>query len=75
MAPFYNHLYQMSTEQQYTDRIVQEGLKASGLSAHAGTGEHPSVPSSSSGSSLVLLAHNGPSGLGEEAFNICGVDW
>lgn len=27
------------------------------------------------GNALVLMAHNGPSGLGAERHNICGCDW
>lgn len=67
VASFYNLMYGMSSSEEFTQRIVEEGLRAAAL--------EPQADGSYAGRSLVLLAHNGPAGLGAKAFNPCGVDW
>jgi uncharacterized protein (TIGR04168 family) len=32
-------------------------------------------PARERGDAVVLVAHNGPSGLGDRRHDICGVDW
>ena len=61
----YDYLYGMSSTQEYADRIVTEATSA--VAASGGEG--------GACSALVLMAHNGPFGLGGQAHNICGVDW
>lgn len=36
---------------------------------------HVCLPQVPAGNVLLLLAHNGPEGLGSEPHSICGVDW
>eukprot|EP00955_Chlamydomonas_euryale_P107170 365747-Chlamydomonas_euryale.AAC.47 len=59
VAPFYQHLYGMESADEFSGRVVDEGKRVALEGAD----------------SVVLLAHNGPSGLGAEPYNICGVDW
>lgn len=33
------------------------------------------APAAARGDAIVLLAHNGPAGLGAQRHDICGVDW
>jgi uncharacterized protein (TIGR04168 family) len=66
LASFYERLHGMQTEEEFTCRIVEEGKKA----AAASGSEHAQAKHS-----LVLLAHNGPAGLGKSPYSICGVDW
>ena len=83
VAAFYDYICGISTETEFANRIVKEAIAASTApspSLDPGLAEQPReiISQQGQGSSdraLVLLAHNGPFGLGAEAHNICGVDW
>jgi uncharacterized protein (TIGR04168 family) len=60
---FYRSFYGVRTLEQSASRI---------LSAARGEGV---AEGTAPARSLVLLAHNGPAGLGSEAHDPCGVDW
>ncbi len=65
LAGFYDYLYGISTAKDYTARVVNEAMKAA-EAGQEGPGHN---------NALVLMAHNGPLGLGREPHSICGVDW
>ena len=65
LAPFYEKLYGIKTEEEFTSRIVEEGKKAAERRGDKTDAKH----------SLIILAHNGPAGLGEKPSSICGIDW
>ena len=69
----YDYLYGMSSTQEYADRIVTEATSA--VAAAAVTAVASAGGEGGACSALVLMAHNGPFGLGAQAHNICGVDW
>jgi hypothetical protein len=90
LAAFYDYLYGLSSVPEYTARTVNEALavvKQNPTKDHTGevaeVSDQGDVLSASAmqqagpaaSTSVVLVAHNGPHGLGNKAHNICGVDW
>ncbi len=63
----------MSSAPEYTAKIVEQTLAAVAAlpSGTASAGR----PGTNQPGAVVLMAHNGPFGLGGQAHNMCGVDW
>lgn len=64
LAQFYERLHGIQTEDEFASKIVEEGKKAAAAGGSI-QAKH----------SLVLLAHNGPVGLGASPSSIVGIDW
>lgn len=90
MAAFYREAYQVASLEDSARRIVEAVLSAgptaaptpTALEAAAGPSTAGPVPAASTAKPMgahglmrVLVAHNGPTGLGARRQDICGVDW